>query len=136
MRSFRSAGGAGVPTVTLGRVFLANFATSLAIFAVKRSYRKAREGDAKDAKRNHPSPPQPGYAPRPERSETLLSHYRTHQKETGFKVSGFQGFAAIAFRIAASAIGAMILYPASFGCSPSSASSFFSNPLSSTSAEK
>src|SRR2546430_12014110 len=36
------------------------------------------------------------------------------------------------FAIAASASGAIILYPAAFGCSPSSASSRLSKPLSST----
>ena len=41
-----------------------------------------------------------------------------------------------AFSIAASASGAITLKPAAFGCSPSSARSFFSIPLSSTSAEK
>jgi hypothetical protein len=40
------------------------------------------------------------------------------------------------FSIPASASGAAILYPAAFGCSPSSASSFFIMPLSSTKAEK
>ena len=41
-----------------------------------------------------------------------------------------------ALSIAASTMGAMILYPAAFGCRPSSARSFFNNPLSSTMAEK
>src|ERR1700739_25734 len=41
-----------------------------------------------------------------------------------------------AFWMAASAKGAMILYPASLGCSPSSARSFFRRPLSSTTEEK
>src|SRR5579862_4647795 len=31
--------------------------------------------------RTHPSPPQPGYAQRPRRSETLLSHYRTRRSK-------------------------------------------------------
>lgn len=45
-------------------------------------------------------------------------------------------FPASPFPIAFSASGAMIAYPAAFGCNPSSANSFFMNPLASTSALK
>ena len=87
---------------------------------------------AQSTRRILPSPPRPGYAQRPMRSETLLSHYRTRRTEN--RIQGFE-FAS-AFSIVASASGAMILYPAGFGCRPSSASSFFNSPLSSARAEK
>ena len=130
MRLVRSAGGVGVTTNTLGKMC-----------------------HGRPRPRTLPSPPQPGYARRLGRSETELSHYRTRGPERGFKLSDSTSVNAgavprstepesrqhsyfSAFSIAASAIGAMILNPAAFGCSPSSARSFFMSPLSSTMALK
>jgi hypothetical protein len=98
-----------------------------------------------------PSPPQPGHALRPQRSETHC-HYRLPDRpvvrmircasmrqfwegpatplKTLAPLVSRQGYSTTndyfsAISIAASAMGAIILYPAALGCNPSSANSFF-----------
>jgi len=72
-----------------------------------------------------------GYALRLRRSETQF-HYRC----AGRTDESNYGLLARALAMAASARGAIILKPAAFGCRPSSASSRFRSPLSSTRAVK
>ena len=110
----RNTGGAGVSTGTLGNM-------RERVFPRRRSL---------------------GYTHRLQQSETpsiIELCVDTNDSNTWMLLVGFgrrRSYFFIAFSIAASANGAMILYPASLGCSPSSAKSFFNIPLSSTSAEK
>lgn len=130
--AYQSAGGAGVPTSTLGKKWDAHSSPS----------------------NSFPCHQSQGITHGPRRSETSAiidafgcwvdTTFRTLPRAGSFnndlyriKRVGTLGrtyFKALA--IAASARGAIILYPAALGCRPSSAKSFFSMPFSSTSAEK
>src|SRR5678816_3238749 len=57
-----------------GWLLFANFANPLPSLRSKAFNRKGRKDYAKETKKNHPSPPQPGYARRP----VSYTHLRAH----------------------------------------------------------
>jgi hypothetical protein len=120
------AGGADVSIHTLGAVLSASSANPLGAWRSKALTAERAEKGRKVREEKHSPPPQPWYSRRPRRSETQLN-YRCWVGSNG---SGSITYFAV-FSMAFSAKGAIIAYPALFGCRPSCARSRFSKPLSS-----
>ena len=130
MRLLRSAGGVGVSTNTLGKCGAGAIAREL--FPRRHSL-----GMPEGLGGRKPNSHIIGRAGRKEDSSFRTStsvNAGARPALDGPNARQYSYFSA--FSIAASAIGAMILNPAAFGCSPSSARSFFMSPLSSTMALK